>query len=442
MAAGGTWTSQNKVRPGAYIRFRTNKAVGLTVGERGTVTIAKSLPWGEMGKAVTFTPDEDPTAYTGYKITDASNLWLQEMTKGSNRTDAPTKIILYRLKATDAAKASATVGSLTVTALYEGSRGNDIAIIVSKNTDGTFEISTVVDGEIKDAQTTKTTPDANAWVSFSGTPDEDTVKESLSGGEDGTVSASAYADYLTAVEPMKFDVLVYDGSDATVKKSIDSFIKRRVNNAGLYSQAVYAGESKPDSQYIIEVSGGVKLEDGTVLTAEQTCWWVGGATAGAKYNQSLTAATYTGATELTKPLTQTEYEDAINGGLFVFNEDDGVIRVEKDINTLISYTVETGKVFNSNRVIRLCSTIANDLRAQFNAYYIGVVNNNEEGRAQFKSAVAKYMVEIQANNGIQNFDSEEDIEVLAGEDADAVVVNLAIQPVDSIQKIYMSVDVS
>ena len=29
--AGGTWASQNKVRPGVYIRFASDRGLGLTV---------------------------------------------------------------------------------------------------------------------------------------------------------------------------------------------------------------------------------------------------------------------------------------------------------------------------------------------------------------------------------------------------------------------------
>ena len=54
--AGGTWTTQNKVRPGVYIRFTTNRALGLTVGERGVVTICEPMSWGPVGEVMTVAP--------------------------------------------------------------------------------------------------------------------------------------------------------------------------------------------------------------------------------------------------------------------------------------------------------------------------------------------------------------------------------------------------
>ena len=46
---------------------------------------------------------------------------------------------------------------------------------------------------------------------------------------------------------------------------------------------------------------------------------------------------------------------------------------------------------------------------------------------------------LQNISAIQNFDSGQDIQVYAGEAIDAVVVDLAIQPVDSMEKLYMTV---
>ena len=51
--AGGTWTTQNKVRPGVYIRFATGTGLGLPVGNRGTVAICEPMSWGPVGQVMT-----------------------------------------------------------------------------------------------------------------------------------------------------------------------------------------------------------------------------------------------------------------------------------------------------------------------------------------------------------------------------------------------------
>ena len=82
-----------------------------------------------------------------------------------------------------------------------------------------------------------------------------------------------------------------------------------------------------------------------------------------------------------------------------------------------------------------------DWSEQFAENYIGIVNNNDEGRMMFKKAIVGYLNTIQANNGIENFDGESDVEVLPGESIDAIVVNIGLYVVDSVEKIYCTITV-
>lgn len=444
--AGGTWTSQNKVRPGVYIRFRSTAGLGLTVGDRGTVTICEPMSWGPVAQVMEIEAGADVTPYTGYDITAPQNLFLREIFKGSNRTAAPNRVLLYRPTASSSAKATVTIGTLVVTAKYPGARGNDISVVVTELTEpeDTFTVSTVVDGEIVDQQTGKQVEDltGNQWVDFSGTGalTADSGKP-LTSGADGTVQSAAWSAYLQVIEPYKFDIMIYDGADTTVQQAMISFIRRIADEAGQYAQLVASGLTNPDSRFVINVNSGVTLSDGTVLTAQQCTWWVGGAEAGTLYNQSLTYAQYPDAVSASPLMTNSQYEAALQAGKLVFFAEDGQVKVEQDINSLVTYTTDIGKVFHKNRVMRLCNTIANDVYAQFSANFIGVVNNNAAGRSQFKAAIVGYLLDIQGNQGIQNFTAD-DVEVLPGEDIDAILVNIAIQVVDSVEKIYLTIEVS
>lgn len=444
--AGGTWTSQNKIRPGVYIRFSSTRGLGLTVSDRGTVAIAESLSWGPVETVQEIEAGANMTPYTGYDITNANNRFLNEIFKGTNRTAAPNKVLLYRLGASGQTAATATVAPLTATAKYPGTRGNDISIVITELTTpaDTYTVSTVVDGEIVDQQTAETVEELvpNDWVTWSGTGAlAASVGTPLTNGANGTPASSDYTDFLTAIEPYKFDVLLYDGTDTTVQDAMVAFVKRLSEEEGMYTQLVAAGLTNPDSRFVVNVMSGVTLSDGTALTPQQTVWWAGGALAGAQYNESLTYASYPSAVDVSPKLTNSGYEQALSDGQFVLFADDGVVKVEQDINSLVTYTTDITEPYHKNRVMRLLNTIANDIYQQFSDGYIGVVNNNEAGRMQFKAAIVGYLLTIQANNGIQNFDAE-DVEVLPGEDIDAIVVNLAITPVDSVEKIYVTITVN
>lgn len=271
--AGGTWITQNKARPGVYIRFATGTGLGLTVGNRGTVAICEPMSWGPTGQVMTVVNGEDTTPYCGYPITDPDAIFLREIFKGTNRTAAPQQVLLYRPAADSAQAATGTIDTMTVTALYTGTRGNDITVVVTEDADdeGTFTVSTVVDGTIVDTQTGANISDlvANDWVTFSGNGAlTASTGQALSGGSDGTVKAAAYTTFLSTIEAYDFDILIYDGSDSATLTAMQSFVERMANENGQYCQLVAAEMTNPGSRFVINNETGVTLSDGTELTAQ------------------------------------------------------------------------------------------------------------------------------------------------------------------------------
>lgn len=447
--AGGTWTSQNKPLPGVYINVKSQGNIYANIGERGVVAIAEPLSWGPTNTVQTITPGEDLTPYIGYDITQPQAMFLREMMKGSDTTAGPSKILLYRPQGSSGAAATATIGELTVTALYQGVRGNDITIIVQEQVDegGTYDVSTVIDGTVVDEQsiTDLSQLKPNAWVTFSGTDAtiEETAGKALTGGTDPTVASADYATFLTAIEPYQFDVLIYDGTDSTTIQAFAAFVERVSNNIGQKCQAVMAGETAvaSNSEFVIAVNNGVTLTDGTALTAQQATWWAGGAEAGAMYYQSLTYAQYPGAAEANPKLTDAQAEAAVQGGYLCFIDNFGTVKVCTDINSLTTFTVDKGQEFSKNRVMRVLMQFCNDTYEYFSNSFIGKIDNNDTGRNLLKGWIVGYLNEMQANNGIQNF-AAEDVTVAAGNAIDSVVIDVAIQPMDSVEKVYLTVTVS
>lgn len=494
--AGGTWTSQNKVLPGVYINVQSRENVNINVGNRGVVAIPEALSWGPAGEVMQITPGEPLEPYIGYDITNPNAMFLREMMKGSDVTSGPIKILLYRLPGTGGEEATATVGTLTATALYEGVRGNDITIVIAADPDnvGTYEVGTVVDGYIVDTQSVTDLDDlaANAWVTFDNVvPWENaseydatatyevgdycvyegqyyicttaiasgeawnsahwdavntgittTVGTPLTGGVNPTTTNADYASAITAFEPYAFDILAYDGTEPTVITAFKQFVTRMNDSIGRKCQAVMAGDAAAlNSKFVIAVKNGVKLIDGTELSAQQAVWWVAGAEAGALYNQSLTYAQYPGALAANPKLTDEQAEEAIRDGFLCFVDTFDIVKVCTDINSKTSVTPKEGAEFKKNRVMRVVNQLCNDAYEQFSAYFIGKVDNNDNGRNLLRAWLIGYLNEMQANNGIQNFTAE-DVSVEPGSAIDAVIVNVALQPVDSIEKIYMTVTVS
>ena len=59
----GTWESQNKVLPGAYLNIKTNKPLSIMPGDRGTVVILQEMTVGDDGAMYAITATEAGKSY-------------------------------------------------------------------------------------------------------------------------------------------------------------------------------------------------------------------------------------------------------------------------------------------------------------------------------------------------------------------------------------------
>lgn len=433
--AGGNWTGQNKVRPGAYVNVASKEGVKASEATTGVVTLPLPLDFGPEKKVVEVVADTDLTPF-GYNIGDEKMLLLREALKQA------AKVLVYRIGTGD--KAVANGGTVTATALYGGARGNKINVTseANVNVEGAFDVKTFLDGSLVDTQTVKDAKDlvANRLVTFTGEGPVEAFSELLAGGKDTAGSAQDYADYFSAVQVFDFNVMALPVTDEAVKTAGAAFVKRLRDEEGKKCQLVVAGY-EGDNEAIINVKNGVILSDGKRIDAVQATAWVAGAEASAGVATSLTYKKYDGAVDVTQRFLNTEIIAALNAGEFLFTEKRGEAVVEQDINSLTSFTSEKGKSFAKNRVLRVLDDIANNTRIAFEENYIGKISNDQDGRELFKADRIAYFNSLQAAGAITNFDAE-DVEVLPGEAKDAIVMNAAVQPVDAMEKLYAMVNLS
>ncbi|MCD9026048.1 phage tail sheath family protein [Cohnella silvisoli] len=436
--AGGTWVAQNKVRPGVYVNFVSDGGALGALGERGIAAMALSLPWGTSKQILTINAGDDVSELLGYDIAASQVLLVREALKRAKT------LLLYRLNT--GTKASKAIGTLTATAKYGGARGNDLTIIIQTNVDDNakFDVITMLTGEEVDRQIVSAIADltANAWVTWSGTGSLTTsAGAALTGGADGTTVNGDHTDFLSALELRDFQTVAYPGTDNTLKGVYAAFARRLRDTEGTKIQAVLENYPTADHEGVISVKNGVILSDGTTLTAAQATAWVAGATAAASIAESLTYRGYDDATDANPRYTNSQTIAALEAGEFLFTASGGKAIVEQDINSLTSFTPEKGKQFHKNRVIRVLDGIGNDFKRIFESFYLGKVNNNADGRNLLKAEIISYLTSLQAANAVQNFDSQTDVQVTIGTDSDSVYVELNVQPVDAIEKIYMKVKV-
>lgn len=440
MAAGGTWQSQNKVRPGAYINFiGTPKALS-SVGERGVVASPLSLSWG--AQIIEMTAQDLVTGASlekaGVLFTDEDALNLRLLLQSCS------KAIIYRLNAATSTKAAKTVAGLKVTAKYGGTFGNKIKFTVEVNA-GQIIVKTYANGMLKDTQRVASVAALaeNDFVTFESATGElasITTQTALENGADGEEVTDISAA-LDALESYQFNVLAVTQTGSTTKDQAVLWVESLRADKGVKVQVVVS-EYSGDSEAIISTWQGYKLEDGTDISKAQTVLAVASMEAGATLTQSMTGTVIPGAIAINDaPKTNDEIIEALNAGkLILSRRGDGAVVIEKDQNTLHTFTPEKSYIFSKNRPLRVMDQVGNDVKSLFNTSYLGKVSNDENGRNIYKNDLVAYFKTLEAMGAIQNF-SIDDVQVLPGNDSDAVVVNLWIQPVDSMEKLFMTVNV-
>lgn len=432
--AGGTWTTQNKVRPGAYINVRSNGGIGTTDSISGVVALPLVLDFGPENEVVTITKASDLTTF-GYDLNDPQLLLVREALKQA------ATVLVYRVGT--GGKAVATEGNLAVTARYGGTRGNAIGIVSKENVNvaDAYDVETYLAGQLVDRQTVKTIEElvTNRVVTFTGSGEMTAFSIVLENGSNTAATMNDYMTFFSKIQLFDFNTLALPVQDTVTKAAGVSFINRMRNEEGKKCQLVVAAYAA-NNEAVINVKNGVILSDGTTIAAEQATAWVAGASAAAGVATSLTYKKYDGAVDVTQRFLNTEIIAALENGEFVFTEQRGTVVIEQDINSLTTFNTEKSQAFSKNRVLRCLDDIANNSKKAFEDKFIGQINNDQDGRELFKADRINYFNGLQGAGAITNF-SAEDIEISSGNEKESIVMNVQVQPVDAMEKLYMTVEV-
>ncbi|GIQ70763.1 phage tail sheath protein [Xylanibacillus composti] len=439
--AGGTWTTQNKVRPGVYINFASDGGALGTMGEIGIAAFPTPLPWGNPGLIVldAATYLDDALEKIGFHPEDPRIRHI------SVAMEHAVRVLLYRLGANGAAKASATVGNLTGTAKWGGPRGNDLMFSVQESLDeeGQYEVRTYLESEEVDVQTVEQIEDLqnNKFVDFSGSGEfEETAGAKFSGGTEGTPSGGEYSAAFAAFEAEEYNVLGLPVDDTPTKQLAVAYVRRLREEEGKKVRLVLHDYPAADYEGVTSLRNSYYDANGELIPPEHAIFRIAAMCASANVNESLTYSAIPGATDVYPKLTSAETIAALRNGELILTATNGRVVIEQDINTLTTFSPSKGRMFSKNRVLRVLDAIGNDIKRIFEQFYIGQVSNNADGRALLWNEIVTYMRNLEEIEAIQNFNSE-DIVVLAGQEIDSVYVEAAIQPVDSVEKVYMKVRV-
>lgn len=451
----GTFISQSKVRPGAYVTFKSVANETINPGTRGIVAVPLTLSWGDTNNLIEVTAGQylNGQIYEKLGVNAGSEaaIPLREIFKNA------ASALVYRLNADgQKAEAEATISTtpITITAKHAGTLGNRISVSCELNsTTNVNELITTVDGLVVERQavTNLSAFIPNAWIDVTTASQNNLVftpftAVTLTGGTDGSAVADGgvaqYTAFMNKCSDAIWNTMVVPNTNSTVLSNVAEYVKGLREEYGKKVQAVVCEYTAANHEGIISVSQGYYIGNEVVSVANFAAY-VAGMTAGASITESNTYKVIAGATGIFNPLSHSEIELGLRQGkLMLSMRQDRSVVIEKDINTLHTFTADKSYIFSKNRVLRCLDDIATQVTILFENGFIGKVNNDESGRTLFRGAVIGYLNELQARGAIQNFDANTDVTVTAGSDIESVVCGVAVQPIDSMEKLYLTVVIS
>ncbi|HEK4808950.1 TPA: phage tail sheath family protein [Clostridioides difficile] len=432
---GGTFVTQNKVLPGAYINFISAKRATSSLSDRGIVAMPLELDWGIDEEVFQVTSDDFEkysTKYFGYDYTHEKLKGLRDLFKNIR--------LGYFYKLNKGIKASCTIA----TAKYSGIRGNDLKIAVTTNIDDNtkFDVVTLLDNKKVDTQIAKVITELqdNDYVTWKKEATlEATAGLTFTNGTNGeAVTGTEYQAFLDKIESYSFNALGCLATTAEIKSLFVEFTKRMRDKVGAKFQTVLYKKNDADYEGVVSVEN--KIKD-TGLLESSLIYWTTGAIAGCDINKSNTNKRYDGEFDVDVNYTQIHLEEALKTGKFIFHKVGDEVHVLEDINTFVSFTDEKNDDFSSNQSVRVLDQIANDIATLFNTKYLGEVPNDKSGRISFWNDVVKHHEQLQNMRAIEDFKAD-DVSVEPGSDKKTVVVSDAVKVISAMSKLYMTVSVS
>ncbi|WP_432489813.1 phage tail sheath C-terminal domain-containing protein [Flavonifractor plautii] len=431
---GGTFLTQNKILPGAYINFISVASASATLSDRGIATIPLDMNWGPEGEVITvelgdFQKNSQKIfgyAYTADELKPMREIFLHAK-----------KVHFFRLNASGT-KATCTYA----TAKYPGTRGNDLRIVIEANENSQpeallYDVSTFLGTLQVDQQkaiSQMSDLKNNDYVDFkTGASLGLTASTPLTSGANGTVEDATYQTYLDKMEAYTFNAMGCLSTNPTITALFASFCKRMRDDVGKKFQVVCF-------RNLADYEGVVSVKNGLVGDTENPALipWATGVVAGTAVNKSATNMDYDGEYSVDTDYTQSELEAGITEGSFMFHLVDDNVVVLEDINTFTSITDEKSSDFSSNQTIRVLDQIANDIAVLFGTKYIGKVPNDASGRISLWNDIVKHHQELQNIRAIENF-SPDNVTVAQGDTKKAVVVADYVTPVNAMAQLYMTV---
>jgi hypothetical protein len=462
---------EKKVRPGVYFRYENWGLPPVEGADDGKCAAVFKSDWGPLDKPVPIEDFEEIARIYGGGGESGTTALPFEQFKGGARLVFAQRLGTGGTAGTCMIKDSADADVLRLTLLYPGSRKFSLTIRPTLEypdrselllLDGTEVLERYYFDTPADANGVKNLLDAvaaNASKYFTLTPADgsanapDTARalltidqNEITPGTDPEVTIAAYSAAFEALEAYKWNVLAIDTDDVAVQMMMQLYLNRiyqggkfvmgvigeaktvpfetRLKHASAYNdyQIVYVGTG------FVDIAGN--LYEGWMAAAR-----IAGLIAGTPSSESITHAAIKGAADMTEPLTNYLYEQAIKAGMLTFSRSAAnTVWVEQGINSMVIAGAKEDEGWKKIKRVKVRFELFQRLNDTVEGL-VGRINNNPDGRATV----------IQAGNGVCKAMISEG-KLLAGAhveldennkpEGDSAWFNVFADDVDTLEKLY------
>lgn len=255
----------------------------------------------------------------------------------------------------------------------------------------------------------------------------------INGGNHG--DSAPYGDLLNALRFEQWNVLVSDDQSGTSHHYLHDYVQSLRNDCGLYRRYIlcqvpadpFSGENEYNSDFCTVMPQ--VWRDNKGFSA-----FVRGAMACCGYTSSNTYQEVPLDEEPSPMFTDREIESLLVSGYSpVSKRDDGVIVIEKDINSFHEYENPVYYPLTKNRILRTIDYFCTIIRYVWELEFCGKVTNDDIGRDMWKSRVIGVLKDLLTARAIESY---VDPTVLKGNRVDEVITRCGFRPLDSMEICY------
>lgn len=253
---------------------------------------------------------------------------------------------------------------------------------------------------------------------------------------------SDYDDMRLAFDAKDFNLFVFDGEETALEQDNTLSWMQMNRTEGKHFMVVFGGSSADDADPSVGNARSVRLADeyavnlitGVVINGEEYSSgefapYIAGLIAGTAINRAITYTPMQFVGDVNRRLRKSEQKTAIENGSLVLIHDGEKVKV------LQGLTTDNSKI----RTQRARQAILEDLERTATDRYIGKLNNNEAGQVTIMNAVMAYLTEL----GNQNVLVEPTVELDPNNasSGDALFLRIAFTEVDSVERIFVTINV-